>query len=405
MSGRNERIYLDHNATAPLLDEARDAAMAALDLANPSSTHREGRAARAAVEAARAGVARLVGGAEGNVPAENVVFTSGATEAATQLLSPRWLLGGQAATIGALAVLETDHPATREGGRFDPAFLTRLPVDRHGVVDEGALAAWAERAGAGGTAMLALSWANSETGVLQPLEAIRAILDARRGAGRILLVLDAAQVAGRLAVDLVATGADALILSGHKMGAAKGVGAIALKDVSTRPFALLRGGGQERGMRAGTEALPAIASFGAAAAALAPDVAVRCDRLAAMRRGLEAALTARLPQALILGGAAERLPNTVAVAHPGVKAETAQIALDLAGIAVSAGSACASGKVGPSHVVAAMAGAGLAVDPGLGAIRVSFGAETKEGAFERFVCEYEKLALRAASRVGATIAA
>ena len=405
MTGRRERIYLDHNASAPLLPEARQAAVAALELGNPSSAHREGRAARAACENARTSVARLIGGAGGPIPAENVVFTSGATEAAAQLLSPHWLIGGKAVQVSRLAVIETDHPATRKGGSFAAEAITRLPVDANGIVDLGALAVFAEATGAAGPAMLAISWANSETGVIQPLEAIRAVLAEKCSVHPVLLVLDAAQTAGRIAVDLAATGADAIILSGHKMGAVKGVGAMALRTLGTRPFALLRGGGQERGMRAGTEALPAIASFGAAAEACFARWEDISTRLGAMRDRLEDELTRRLPGAIILGKGAERLPNTVAMVHPGVKAETAQIALDLAGIAVSAGSACSSGKVGPSHVVAALAKAGLGVDPALGAIRVSFGLETDEGALDRFVFEYQRLAGRSATKSGSAAAA
>ncbi|WAP68784.1 cysteine desulfurase family protein [Jiella pelagia] len=405
MTGRRERIYLDHNASAPMRPEARQSAVAALELGNPSSTHREGRAARAACENARASVARLVGGTGGSIPAENVVFTSGATEAAAQLLSPNWLVEGNAIEISRLAVIETDHPATREGGSFAADAVTRLPVDQDGVIDLGALAAFVEAAGQDGPAMLAISWANSETGVIQPLDAIRAVLEERRGNHPVLLVLDAAQMAGRIAIDLSATGADAVILSGHKMGAAKGVGAITLKDLGARPFALLRGGGQERGMRAGTEALPAIASFGAAADVFVARGADAGGHLGAMRERLEEELRRRLPEVIILGKGAGRLPNTTAMVHPGVKAETAQIGLDLAGVAVSSGSACSSGKVGPSHVVAALAKAGLDVDPALGAIRVSFGHETGEGALERFVCEYERLVLRAAARAGSAVAA
>ncbi|MBP0617086.1 cysteine desulfurase family protein [Jiella mangrovi] len=394
MNDRDERLYLDHNASAPLIPEARDAAIAALALANPSSTHREGRAARAVCEDARRSLARLVGGKAETIASENLVFTSGATEAANQLLSPRWLIDGEPADIRHLAVIETDHPATREGGHFDPAAVTRLPVDRDGVVDLGALAEWTALASESGPAMLAFSWANSETGVIQPLAAIRGIIEDKP----IRLVLDAAQIGGRLPIDLAASGADAIILSGHKLGSLKGAGAIALKTLSTRPFALHRGGGQERGMRPGTEALPAIASFGAAAKVAIERGAMSAQGFQSKRALLEDEIAAALPDAVILGKDAERLPNTVAIMHPDIKAETAQIALDLAGIAVSAGSACTSGKVGPSHVVAAMAKAGLAIDPGLGAIRVSFGAETDETALRRFVSQYARLARRASAR-------
>lgn len=401
MNGRERRIYLDHNASAPLLPEARDAAVAALALANPSSTHREGRDARGVLEEARRSVARLVARAEERVPAEAVVFTSGATEAATQLLSPHWLIDGEATRLAGLAVIETDHPATREGGSFEPDRVTRLPVDREGPVRLDALAEWAGAVDDVGPALLAFSWANSETGVIQPLAAIREAI-----AGRpIRLVLDAAQVAGRLPIDLDATGADAVILSGHKIGATKGVGAFALKSLATRPYALLRGGGQERGMRPGTEALPASASFGAAAEVVLARLGGAVSQLQDRRDFLERQIAARLPEAVVLGKGAERLPNTLAVAHPAVRAETAQIALDLEGLAVSAGSACSSGKVGPSHVAAAMAAAGLAIDPALGAIRVSFGFETDEAALERFAAAYERLARRATARAGSAKAA
>ncbi|MBO0662837.1 cysteine desulfurase [Jiella sp. MQZ9-1] len=396
MTSRDKRIYLDHNASAPLLPEAREAAVAALSLANPSSTHREGRAARAVCEDARSAIVALVGAA---LPAENVVLTSGATEAATQLLSPDWLIDGTATTITRLAVIDTDHPATREGGRFAETAITRLAVDHHGIVDLAVLTRWLEAVDE--PAMLALSWANSETGVIQPVAEIRqAIADKP-----IILVLDAAQVAGRATIAMDVSGADAVILSGHKVGAMKGAGAIVLKSLARRPFALLRGGGQERGLRSGTEALPAIASFGAAAKALCEAGPAATNMMRGNRDHMERLLKARIPDLTILGNEAERLPNTIAIMHPLIRAETAQIALDLAGIAVSAGSACSSGKVGASHVVAAMAAAGLPIDAELGAIRVSFGRDTAKSALERFVSAYEELVARARAKAGRAFAA
>ncbi|MCQ0986190.1 cysteine desulfurase family protein [Jiella marina] len=400
MSDREPRIYLDYNASAPLLPEARDAVMCALELANPSSTHREGRRARAVLEAARESVATLCSGKERKVDAEQVVFTSGATEAATQLLSPRWLVSGKETELSRLAVVETDHAATREGGRFDPDCVTRLPVDRHGIVRMAALETWLDESD-GKPSLFALSWANSETGVIQPIARIRE----RIGERPVRLVLDAAQIGGRLPIDLEATGADAIVLSGHKMGAMKGVGAFVLADIGTRPFAMLRGGGHERGIRAGTEALPAIASFGAAAEARMNRIAPDADAMRALRHDFEALIMERAPETVILGEGAERLPNTVAIVHPGVKGETAQIALDLAGFAVSSGAACSSGKVGRSHVLTALASAGLPIESSSGAIRISFGPDTNAEALRRFVAAYGKLADQALAKLGSVEAA
>ena len=386
MTNGGRRIYLDYNASAPLLPEARDALVAALDAANPSSVHADGRRARAMVERARASVAQLVG-----APPENAVFTSGASEAATQALSTEWSRSGEIVRVSSLAVIDTDHPCIRDGGRFAPDAVTRLPVDGNGVVDIGALSAWCAALEEGGTAVLALTLANSETGVVQPVAAIREAISGRD----VLLVVDAVQAAGRVPIDVPSLGADAVLLSGHKLGAAKGVGALVLREETTRPLPLVRGGGQEKGRRAGTEPVPAIGSFGAAADVVRRHLDEEPDTLPSLRRHLELRLRKICTQALILGEGAERVPNTVAIATPGLKAETAQIALDLDGIAVSAGSACSSGKVGPSHVVAAMARGGLLLAPEDGAIRVSFGHATLPEEIDRFVEAYAAVAGRA----------
>ncbi|MEX6507937.1 cysteine desulfurase family protein [Jiella sp. M17.18] len=379
------RLYLDYNATAPILPEAREALAAALDAANPSSVHGEGRAARALVERARVSVARLLG-----AESENVVFTSGATEAAANSLTPRWLVAGVERRVSRLAVLDTDHPCLREAGGFPAEDVTRLPVDGSGAFLPGALAEWVDGLGPGETGLLALTLANSETGVVQPLDRIRAVVADKP----VLLVLDVVQAVGRMPVSLAETGADALILSGHKLGAAKGVGALVLAEAATRPFALIRGGGQEGGRRSGTEPVPAIASFGAAAEVAFARGKDPAREMAARRETLERMLLTRVPGAVILGEAAQRIPNTVAVAVPGLRAETAQIALDLAGFAVSAGSACSSGKVGRSHVVEAMAKGGLALSPQDGAIRVSFGPDTALDDLLRFADAFASLAAR-----------
>ncbi|HEY9056101.1 MAG TPA: cysteine desulfurase family protein [Aurantimonas sp.] len=387
MTASQRRLYLDYNATAPLLEEARRAFVSALDAANPSSVHSEGRHARALVEGARRSLARLL-----SCDPANVVFTSGASEAAMTALAPRWLIDGRETPIQKLAVIDTDHPCLREGGRFAADHVTRLPVDANGIVDCEALAAWAAGLCEGNVGLLALTLANSETGVLQPLERIHAAI-----AGRpVRLVIDAVQAVGRIPVDLAGTGADVLLVSGHKFGAAKGVGALVLRHPTTRPFPLVRGGGQETGRRAGTEPVPAIASFGAAADVARERFETMPGRMRDLRRHLEAAIGNMLPGAVVLGAEAERLPNTVAIAFPGLRSETAQMALDLAGIAISAGSACSSGKVGRSHVVAAMVQAGLAIAADEGAIRVSFGYETSAEDLDLFVREYAGLINRIA---------
>ncbi|SJZ57228.1 cysteine desulfurase family protein [Consotaella salsifontis] len=388
MSAAGARIYLDHNAATPLLPEARAALLDALDhFGNPSSVHREGQTARGIIDKARRAVALLVG-----AKPDAVTFTSGATEAAVTCLSPRWIVNGAEVLIDRLAVVETDHPSIREGGRFQAEACTRLPVDANGVLRLNALEAWLSQVPDGPKSMVAISWANSETGVLQPLAEIA---ESCRAAGA-LLVADAVQVAGRLPIDLKNAGADAVILSGHKIGAAKGTGAFVLREATCRPEPLITGGGQEKYRRSGTEAVPVIASFGAAALVAAERVS-QAPALAELRDHLEDALLQRFAENItIVGKAAPRLANTSAVSCRKVQAETAQIALDLAGIAVSSGSACSSGKVGASHVLEALCAAGCPVDARMGALRVSLGYETRTSDIDALVTALEPLLLRAA---------
>ncbi|MER0237802.1 cysteine desulfurase family protein [Fulvimarina sp. MAC8] len=388
MAGAANRIYLDHNASAPLRPEAREALVAALGSANPSSVHAEGRAARALVEDARRAVADLVGCNPGEV-----TFTSGASEAANMALSPEWLIEGKRQVHEALAVLRTDHSAFIEGGRFDAESITLIDVDRDGVIRTDSLSAWLEAVD-GVPAVLAIGLANSESGVIQDIAWLADKLEGRD----IRLAVDASQYAGRLPLDFDTCPADALILSSHKLGGPKGVGAIVLKSTSTRPFPLIRGGGQEKGRRSGTEPVAEIAGFGAAVRAAKFELRNDDGRMGRLRDMMENAATERSPETTVLGRNAHRLPNTSAFLTPGLKSETAQIGLDLAGLAVSAGSACSSGKVGKSHVVAAMAEAGLDVDPADGAVRVSFGRQTNEEDLMRFVNEYVRLATKAAPK-------
>lgn len=355
------RAYLDHNASAPLLPAARAAMLAALDAdANPSSVHGEGRASRALVEAARRNVAALVGG-----KAEHVVFTSGATEAATTLLCHDWQMGRGSVRMARLCVSAADHPCILGGGRFDPARVDVVAVDANGIVDLAQLDAMLSgHDREQGVALVAIHAANNETGVIQPLDAIAAVV--RKAGG--VFVVDAVQAAGRIPVDVGM--ADYLILSSHKIGGPKGAGAIVAASDLMMPKPLIVGGGQEKGHRAGTENPAAIAGFGAAAKDALAGLGTMGE-VAAMRDRVERIVLDLEPDAEIHGKASPRLHNTTFFSLPGIKAETAQIAFDLAGVALSAGSACSSGKVGPSHVLKAM-GHG----DGAGALRVSLGRST-----------------------------
>lgn len=365
------RAYLDYNASAPLLDAARAAMLDALALAgNPSSVHQEGRAARRPVEEARRAVARLV-----EAQPEHVTFTSGATEAASMLLSPDWRMGRSALRMSRLYVSEADHPCILSGGRFAAADVTRVGVDRDGVIDLAALErALATHDGAAGLPLVAIHAANNETGVIQPLQAVAAAV---RDAGGVLAV-DAVQAAGRIVIDISDGWGDFLILSSHKLGGPKGAGAVVGRSDLMMPSPLIRGGGQEKGHRAGTENVAAIAGFGAAARA-AKEAVSQMGRQRDLRDAIEDAVLALAPSAEIFSRGVERIANTTFFAIPGVKAETAQIAFDLAGVALSAGSACSSGKVGPSHVLKAMGRGNSA-----GALRVSVGPGTMEADVARF---------------------
>lgn len=377
------RIYLDHNASAPLSDAARAAMVDALAIdANPSSVHTEGRDARRVVETARREVAALVNGD----PA-NVVFTSGATEAASWLLTPNWRMGRAPLNISRLIVCAADHPATLNGGHFSPDRVTRLGVDADGILrlDELASELASHDRGAG-QVLVAIHLANNETGVVQPVAKIAGIV---REAGGIL-VLDAVQAAGRIPLDISNGCADFLILSSHKIGGPKGAGAVVSAGGVLMPEPLIRGGGQEHGHRAGTENVAAIAGFGVAAREAKARLSNSPD-IARMRDRFEAAIVDLVPGAVIFGRAAPRLPNTTYFAIPGIKAETAQIAFDLEGVALSAGSACSSGKVGPSHVLAAMGHGAYG-----GALRVSIGHQTSDEDLAAFAGALRKLMARRA---------
>jgi cysteine desulfurase len=376
------RTYLDYNATHPLLPEARQAVIDTLTLAgNPSSVHAEGRKARQFVDEARRSVASLV-----NAKLEHVIFTSGATEAANLLLTPDWKLGRAPLKMSKIYVSAAEHPCLLAGGQFTVENIVVLPVLRSGELDLGALdLALAGHDRTLGLPLVAIHHANNETGVIQQIEAVAALVKGHGG----VLIVDAVQTYGRIPLDVSAGCGDFFIVSSHKIGGPKGAGAVIGVTDLMMPAPLLRGGGQEKGHRAGTEALPAIAGFGAAARAALGRV-LRADTLIAKRDAVEMIVRDVVTDAVVHGkSAAVRLPNTVFFTTPGMRAETAQIAFDLAGISISSGSACSSGKVGPSHVLKAMG-----VESGDGALRVSIGLETSEGDIEAFRLAFESIAAR-----------
>jgi cysteine desulfurase len=370
MSGRT---YLDWNATAPLRPQARDAVVAALDtLGNPSSVHREGRTARRLIELARQEVAALVG-----AEARNVVFTSGATEANMLALTSAYEPSAEhPRRCGRLLVSAIEHPSVRSGGRFPAELVEEIGVTYDGIINISALSR--RLATLGETPpLVSVMAANNETGVIQPIPEIAAMVHAAGGA----LHVDAVQVAGRIAFNINVVDADLISISAHKLGGPTGVGALVRRagaPAITEPH--IKGGGQERGARAGTENVGGIAGFGAAAAAARDTMADDAQRMRELRDRLETGL--KRDPVVIFGESAERLPNTSLFAAPGLKAETALIKLDLAGFAVSSGSACSSGKVAASHVLAAM---GVAPELASGAIRVSIGQTTTENEIDCFL--------------------
>jgi cysteine desulfurase len=364
-SGRPAGTYLDHNASAPLKPAAIEAIAAALGrTGNPSSVHQAGRAARRALEQARASVAALAA-----APPEAVLFTSGGTEANNQAV-------GSADGLRMVSAIEHDSVLAAA-----PDAL-RLPVDGAGRVD---LEQLAVHLAAQPPALVSVMLANNETGVIQPVAEV-ARLARRQGA---LVHCDAVQAAGKLELDIGALGVDLLTLSAHKLGGPPGVGALVLGPGIT-PAALLRGGGQERRLRPGTENLPGIVGFGRAAE-LALEERDMASRVATQRNRLEAEILVLAPAAAVQGRTAPRLPNTSCIGMPGVSNQTQLIAFDLAGIAVSTGAACSSGKVGPSHVLAAM---GVAPDAAASAIRVSLGWATTAEDVDRLVAAWGDLYAR-----------
>lgn len=375
MAGMARRIYLDWNATTPLRPEAKAAMAHAWEVGgNPSSVHAEGREARRLMEEARAAVASAVG-----AEASNVIFTSGGTEANSLALTPG-LRRGKGPAVERLLTSAIEHTSVLAGGRFATDATGTIGVTRAGIFDLDRLRMLLD----GPPALVSIMLANNETGAIQPVaEAARLVHEAGG-----LLHVDAIQALGKIPFDLTSTGADLMSLSAHKIGGPKGVGALVLADGIEGLAPLLRGGGQEKGRRAGTEDVAGIAGFGAAAKAALVGRGHEAEREQGLRMRLEAGLLAT-PGAVVFATDGKRLPNTVLFAVPGVRAETAVISFDLAGVAVSAGSACSSGKVQPSHVVEAM---GYGEELAQGAVRFSLGWSTTEADIESALQAWRKLA-------------
>jgi cysteine desulfurase len=296
-------------------------------------------------------------------------------------LTPNLELSGRKEPRDRLYVSAIEHPSVLSGGRFDAARLEKLPVTSDGLVDLAALTkaiAGAERP------LVSVMLANNETGVIQPIRESAEIVHEAHG----LLHVDAVQGAGRIDCDIEALSADLMSISSHKLGGPQGAGALVRRGDIHIADPLISGGGQERGLRAGTENVAAIAGFGAACAAAASARQADASRMATLRDQFEAALMKAAPNAMIFGKNAERLPNTSLFTVPGLKAETAIISFDLNGIAVSSGSACSSGKVQASHVLTAM---GVAGDLARGAVRVSLGWTTTDADIETLLNAWTKV--------------
>jgi cysteine desulfurase len=370
------RVYLDWNATTPLRPEARAAMTAAFDVSgNPSSVHNEGRAARRLIEDARSVVAGAVG-----AEARDVVFTSGGTEANALALTPG-LRRGTGAPVRRLIVSAIEHASVLAGGRFAPGQVAVAPVRPSGLIDLDALAALLRD---GEPALVSVMLANNETGAIQPVAEVAALV---HGAGGLLHV-DAVPALSKILFDINELSIDILSVSSHKVGGPKGVGAAVLAGGVTGLEPRSRGGGQEQGRRAGTENVIGIAGFGAALRAAMASAEADAARMRMLRERLERGLR-QYPGMTIFASEAPRLPNTTLFSAPGLNAETAVIGFDLGGIAVSSGSACSSGKVQPSHVLQAMA-----ADPALvkGAIRLSLGWDSTEADIDRCLEAWRKLA-------------
>ncbi|MFQ5515390.1 MAG: cysteine desulfurase family protein [Myxococcota bacterium] len=363
------RIYLDHNATTPLRPEALEAMQSVLceRFGNASSLHWAGAEAREVLERSRGQVAALIG-----VAPETLIFTSGATEANNTVL--RGAAARSFTDARTIVICATEHPSileTSEALRDDGIEVRILAVQPDGRLDPDRF----EAALVPGTLLASVMWVNNETGVIQPIPE----LCERAHRHGVPFHTDAVQALGKLPLDLEATAVDFASFSAHKLGGPKGIGALYVREGRHVP-PLLRGGPQERRRRAGTDNVPGAAGFGAACAAAAGDLEERSARLGALRDRLWQGIRSKIPGAYANGSPKHRVPHTLNVAFEGADAEALVAALDLEGIAVASGAACASGSTEPSHVLAAM---GLPPERGRGAIRFSLGVPTCEAEIGR----------------------
>lgn len=376
-------IYLDHNASAPLLPEAREAIVAALDLTgNPSSVHAQGRALRALVDGARGKVAAL-GGAE----REQVVFTGSATEAITQAI----VGGAKAFGVDAVVVSAGEHQAVLKAAEATVLPVIKAGLDSHGRIRVEDIADALRQADTSGlTLLVAVHLVNNETGMIQPVDEIEVLV----GPSRHYLFVDAVQGFGKLALDFASRAPDLMAVSAHKIGGPAGVGALLMKGHADQ-VRLLPGGGQESGRRGGTEPAALIAGFGAAAEVFAARYAAA--GVDGLLDAAEVGMRGIAPDLVVFGEEAGRIGNTLNFAVPGLKNAVAMMGLDLAGIAVSSGSACSSGKVGPSHVLEAM---GVAPDLASGALRISLGWSSTRDDIDAYLEAFGQVVERQLSRRG-----
>ena len=374
-------IYLDHNAAAPLLPEAQSALVDALQLVgNPASVHGHGRALRNVIETARGQVAKLAGAER-----KQVVFTGSATEAITQAI----VGGAKTFACDAIVVSAGEHTAVLKAAEATGLPVLTVGLLADGTIDLDQLAAILADA-ADKTLLVALHWVNNETGVVQPMGRINALV----GPTRHTLFIDAAQAFGKLPLDFAASAPDMMAIGGHKIGAPAGIGALLVK-AHADTVRLIPGGGQEQGRRGGTESAALIAAFGAAAASFAERYGA-VDAPALVEQ-LQAGLRAMAPDAVVFGETAERIGNVLDFAVPEIKASVAMMGLDLDGISVSSGSACSSGKVGASHVLAAM---GVPDALAECALRISFGWTSTQQDVAALLRGYETILVRHRARQG-----
>lgn len=381
------RIYLDYNATATVRPAAKLAVLAALDhVGNASSIHQEGRKARGLMEAAREQVAKLI-----NAQSKEITFTSGGTESNNLVLASDLGALGKKQPLAATLLSATEHPSLIKAQELSQRPVELINVDDNGILDlnhlEQLLKTWQEKSDL--PVLVSVMLVNNETGVIQPMQKIANLVHQYGG----FIHADAIQALGKIAIDFENMNVDLLSLSSHKIGGPQGAGALVIR-LGMLVDSYVKGGGQELGLRAGTENIPAISGFGAAAKECEDELKNK-NQYNEMRQSLEVKIKQISPDVTIFAEAVDRVATTSCFAIKGLTAERALMSLDLAGIAISSGSACSSGKVSQSHVLKAM---GINDDVALCALRLSFGWNTKPQELDVFITEYTKIYQRMRAR-------